>query len=230
MSDPKQKLTPRDIQAENLADWRQLQGVIRARFETGDFATGLALVNRIGEAAEEANHHPDVHLTYGEVLVTLSSHDVGGLTSRDVDLARRISEFAEEAGAAADTAGLTRLEPGLDTTNGAAHAEFYAALLGSEVTNGEPVDASGQVPTLWWQEPSDDGPELPAPDVEQRWHFDVWVPVDEGQRRVDAALAAGGTLVSDAAAPSYWVLADADGNRSCVCTVANRGWGGDPTE
>jgi len=48
------------------------------------------------------------------------------------------------------------------------------------------------------------------------------VPIDEGPKRVEAALAAGGTMVSDARAPAYWVLADADGNRSCVCTVAYR--------
>lgn len=230
MSDPKQTLTPHEVDAAGLADWRQLRGAIRARFSTGDFATGLALVDRIGQAAEEANHHPDVRLSYGEVLVDLASHDVGGITSRDIDLARRISGFAAEAGAGADPAGLTSLEIGLDTAQGGEHAAFYAALLGGKVDNGEPVDPSGQVPTLWWQEPGEDGPALPETGLDQRWHFDVWVPVDEGERRVRAAVDAGGRLVSDAAAPSYWVLEDRDGNRSCVCTVANRGWGGEAQE
>ena len=84
------------------------------------------------------------------------------------------------------------------------------------------VDPSGQVPGLWFQQPHEEGPKLPDSDLEQRWHFDVWVPIDEGERRVRAALEAGGTLVSDAAAPSYWVLEDADGNRHCVCTRAGR--------
>lgn len=223
MSDPKQKLTEQQVRDAGLDDWRQVLGTIRARFRTGDFATGLALVDRIGAAAEEANHHPDVTLTYPEVRVTLSSHDVGGITSRDVDLARTISSYAAEAGAEADVSGITQLELGLDTAAGEQLAPFYAALLGSQVTNGEPVDASGQVPTVWFQEPSDDGPALPGTDVQQRWHFDVWVPHDEAERRVRAALDAGGTLVSDAAAPSYWVLEDADGNRSCVCSNNGRG-------
>lgn len=227
MSDPKQKLTLPDIEAAGLADWRRVMSTIRARFRTGDFATGLALVQRIGEAAEEANHHPDVRLSYPEVMVDLASHDVGGITSRDIELARRISELAAEAGATAETAGLTQLDLGLDTASGERLAPFYAALLGSEVTDGEPVDSSGQVPTVWWQEPAHEpdteGGELPAQDHEQRWHFDVWVPADEGERRVQAAVDAGGTLVSDAAAPAYWVLEDADGNRSCVCTMASRG-------
>lgn len=224
MTDPKQKLTHREVLEAELADWRQVLGRIRARFRTGDFATGLELVNRIGAAAEAANHHPDVTLTYPEVLVTLSSHDVGGITSRDVDLARQISRHAAELGAIADVSGITQLEIGLDTDSGARHADFYAALLGGQVKDGEPTDPSGQVPLIWWQEPEPEGAEfsLPEQDFEQRWHFDVWVPIDEGPKRVEAALAAGGTLVSDERAPAYWVVADADGNRSCVCTVAYR--------
>ena len=60
-----------------------------------------------------------------------------------------------------------------------------------------------------------------------RIHFDVTVAHDEAEPRVRAALAAGGTLVSDEAAPSYWVLADAEGNEACVCTWLQRderGW------
>ena len=227
MTDPQQKLTSQQVrEADGLDDWRLLLTGIRARFRTGDFATGLALVDRIGAAAEEADHHPDISLTYPEVIVTLSSHDVGGITTRDLDLARRISGFAAEEGIVADVAGLTQLEPGLDTTAGERLSPFYAALLGGEVADhGEPVDPSGQVPGLWFQEPtepSEDDPALPAQDHEQRWHFDVWVPEDEGERRVQAAIDAGGRLVSDRFAPSYWVLEDADGNRHCVCTRAGR--------
>lgn len=222
MTDPKQKLSHHEIADAGLDDWRQVLGKLKARFRTGDFATGLGLVDRIGAAAEEANHHPDVTLTYPELLVTLRSHDVGGITSRDIDLARTISGFASEAGVESDVAGLTQLDLGLDTASGERLAPFYAALLGSEVQRGEPVDPSGQVPTVWWQEPGNDGPALPETEVQQRWHFDVWVPMDEGARRLQAVLDAGGSLVSDAAAPSYWVVADADGNRSCICTVAER--------
>lgn len=222
MADPKQTLNHREVAAAGLDDWRQVLGRLKARFRTGDFATGLVLVQRIGASAEAVDHHPDVTLTYSEVLVTLSSHDVGGITTRDTDLAREISAHAADLGVTADVAGLTQVELGLDTARGPELGPFYAALLGGEVRGGEPVDPSGQVPTVWWQEPSEDGPGLPDRDLEQRWHLDVWVPADEGPRRVEAAVAAGGTLVSDAAAPSYWVLEDAEGNRSCVCTVADR--------
>jgi 4a-hydroxytetrahydrobiopterin dehydratase len=49
------------------------------------------------------------------------------------------------------------------------------------------------------------------------------VPHDEAERRLAAVLAAGGRLVSDAEAPSYWVIEDPDGNRSCICTPLDRG-------
>ena len=226
MGDPKHTLTSDEVRDAGLDDWRQLVSGIRARFRTGDFATGLALVDRIGAAAEEAGHHPDISLTYPEVIVTLSSHDVGGITSRDIDLARTISGFAADAGAEADTSGLTQVEPGLDTADGSRLAPFYAALIGGELEDGEPVDPSGQVATMWFQEPprsaDETGPELPEQQPEQRWHLDVWVPHDEGERRLQAVLDAGGRLVSDAAAPSYWVIEDADGNRSCICTRAGR--------
>ena len=98
MADPKKTLTPTEIADAALADWQQDGETLTARFATGDFATGLALVNRIGVSAEAANHHPDLTLTYPEVGVTLTSHDVGGITSRDVELARVIDEHADTLG------------------------------------------------------------------------------------------------------------------------------------
>lgn len=222
MSDPKQKLTAAQVREAGLDDWRHLLTGIRARFRTGDFASGLALVDRIGAAAEEVQHHPDISLTYSEVIVTLASHDVGGITSRDVDLARTISAFAAEAEATADVRGLTQLEPGLDTSAPEHLGAFYAALLGGVVSDGEPADPSGQVPGVWFQKGERGESDLPPQDHEQRWHFDVWVPHDEGERRLQAVLDAGGTLVSDAQAPSFWVVADVDGNRSCICTRLER--------
>lgn len=224
MTEPREKLSATQVRDAGLADWRQILGRIKARFRTGDFRTGLALVDKIGATAEAADHHPDIHLSYSDVVVTLASHDVRGITSRDLDLARQISSHAAELGIDADASGLTQLELGLDTALGSQLAPFYAALLGGKVEDGEPVDPSGQVPTVWWQAPDGDDQKwaLLAQPFEQRWHFDVWVGYDEGERRLQAVLDAGGRLVSDRAAPAYWVVEDADGNRSCICTPAGR--------
>lgn len=105
--DPKQTLSPEEFGEAGLPDWRMVSDVLHARFETGSFSKGLDLVNRIGAAAEERNHHPDIVLTYPCVDVRLSSHDVGGVTSRDIDLAGVISGLAADVGAtpAPDQAG-----------------------------------------------------------------------------------------------------------------------------
>jgi 4a-hydroxytetrahydrobiopterin dehydratase len=69
-----------------------------AHFRTGSFAVGIALVDAIGRLADAANHHPDVDLRHEGVTVRLSTHDFGGLSERDVALARRISAAAIAAG------------------------------------------------------------------------------------------------------------------------------------
>ncbi len=56
-----------------------------------------------------------------------------------------------------------------------------------------------------------------------RFHIDVDVPHDQAAARIEAAIAAGGRLVTDEFAPAWWVLADADGNEACVCTWQGRG-------
>ena len=84
--------------AEGVEDWRAEGGTVHARFATGSFAAGIALVNRIGILADAANHHPDVDLRYPTVDVRLTTHDAGGLTQKDVDLAREISSAAKELG------------------------------------------------------------------------------------------------------------------------------------
>jgi 4a-hydroxytetrahydrobiopterin dehydratase len=220
MTDPKQVLTYAEVESAGLDDWRWLLGGLHARFVTGDFATGLTLADRIGAAAEEANHHPDLDLRYPFLAVKLVSHDAGGVTERDVRMARRISELAAELGVAADPGAIRVLELGLDTVDHAKVAPFWRAVLGyaDSPVHGdlEVVDGDGRLTTLWFQktEPHD----VPK----QRFHLDVHVPPEQAQERIDAALAAGGTLVTDESAPTFWVLADPDGNKACVCTSEGR--------
>lgn len=87
-----------------LTDWQVTPDGIHTRYLSGDFATGLELVNRIGAAAEEANHHPDLTLTYPQVDVHLFSHDVEAVTDRDLGMARTISDLAAELDIAAGPA------------------------------------------------------------------------------------------------------------------------------
>src|SRR5690625_5204734 len=85
-----EKLSEEQVREQGLADWQVVDHSLRTRLRTGDFATGLRLVNLIGQAAEAANHHPDLDLRYPHLDVTLTTHDVGGLSERDVQMARQI--------------------------------------------------------------------------------------------------------------------------------------------
>ena len=211
--DPKRSLTGAEVLAAGLADWRLLMRALHGRFRTGDFVTGLRLAEGIGAVAEAAGHHPDVDLRYSFVDVRLVSHDVFAVTSRDVDLARRISDVARGLGVAAEPEAVSLLDLALDTADAAAILPFWCAVLGHVPTSdGEISDPAGSMPGLWFQETEPHDP------PRQRFHLDVFVPHDQAEARVAAALAAGGTLVSTAHVPSFWVLADAQGNHACVCT------------
>jgi 4a-hydroxytetrahydrobiopterin dehydratase len=76
---------------EQVADWKMPGGrELTKTFLFPDFRAALDFVNRAGAIAEEEGHHPDLHLAWGRVDVTTSTHDAGGLTENDFILAARI--------------------------------------------------------------------------------------------------------------------------------------------
>lgn len=215
------KLTGQQIADEGLDGWAYLLGGLQTRIHTKNFATGLSVVNAIGAAAEDMSHHPDINVRYTHVDIRLTSHDEHGVTDRDVRLARSVSSIAAAAGARLDSSGVSRLELALDTPARESIVPFWAAVLATEHLSGtdfgdELCDPADGLPTVWFQESGSEEPR-------QRWHLDLWVEPAQVQPRIEAALAAGGTLVSDEEAPSFWVLADPEGNRACLCTWQDRG-------
>lgn len=212
-------LTIDDILDAGLDDWRKLAQALHARFRTGDFATGYRFLTAVTEAAEAADHHPDVTVRYSFVDLRLVSHDVSQVTRRDLDLARRISEIAREQGLDAEPDAVAEVELALDTADLAAVGPFWAALLtgsAGSLEGDDVADPGGRVPLLWFQHT--DAHDVPR----QRFHIDLWVPHDVAEERIATAVAAGGRVVDDEHAPSFVVLADAEGNRACVCTCLDR--------
>jgi 4a-hydroxytetrahydrobiopterin dehydratase len=200
------------FEAAGLSDWRLLGTALHTRFRTGNFAAGLRLVNAIGEAADAANHHPDLDLRYPHVNVKLYSHDAGGVTDRDLSLARRISEIAAEQGVAAAPSDVEVVELALDTPDHESIKPFWRAALGyvdNPQLDDELRDNGGSGPMLWFQESGSEEPR-------QRFHIDVRVPKEIAQQRVEAAVAAGGKVVDQA--PTFVVLADPEGNKVCICS------------
>jgi 4a-hydroxytetrahydrobiopterin dehydratase len=77
-----------------LDGWQLTSEGIRKRYELDSFMSVIRLVNRVAEAAEKANHHPDILINYDKVTFTLITHDAGGITQRDFSLAARIEALA----------------------------------------------------------------------------------------------------------------------------------------
>jgi 4a-hydroxytetrahydrobiopterin dehydratase len=204
-------LTGQQISDEGLTGWAYLLGGLQTRVHTETFAAGVALVAAI--AAEDPTRL-SVNLRPAHVDLRLAGPE--GVTAADVRLARAISALAAKAKAPLDPASVSRLELALDTPERGSVSPFWAAVLALPETEDEVRDPADALPTVWFQ-PS--GSEEPR----QRWHLDLWVDPAQVQPRIDAALAAGGTLVSDEEAPSFWILADPEGNKVCLCTWQSRG-------
>ncbi len=88
-------LDPKEVR-DLLEDttWRQEGDAITASFPFGDYEQAFAFATRIALYAQRADHHPDLLIKWGEVTVTWSTHDAGGVTRRDVDAALHVSSFA----------------------------------------------------------------------------------------------------------------------------------------
>lgn len=208
------EITPGDVaDLDGFDDWRVVLGAIHGRFRAPSFPAGAALIGEIADAAEAAVHHPDIELRYpGVVHVTLTTHASGGLTDADIDLARTISALAAAAGAVSEPLRSQAVEVAIDAMDADRIRPFWAAVLGYQERNGNLVDPAGSGPTFRFE------PMEASRTERQRLHIDVYVAHDTADRRVADALEAGGRLVNDEFAPSWWVLADADGNEACVCT------------
>ena len=198
--------------------WRALASGLHVTVATDDFATALALVDRIGAIAEEQQHHPDLDLRWGRVRVSTRSHDVGGISDRDVRLATAVNQVLDEMGLEPEIPRVAELEIAIDALDIPAVRPFWAAVFGYDEGHGTNlVDPESVRPLVWFQQ-------MDAPRPQRnRVHFDVWVAPEEAEPRIARVLEAGGRMVSDGEAPSFWVLADPEGNEACICTAEQRG-------
>ncbi|GAA3021425.1 VOC family protein [Kitasatospora albolonga] len=210
--------------------WRFLLGAIRTSVPVGSLAEGVAVAaGAVAACGSEADRHLRVDVRPGRVVLTLQSLDHAAVTTRDVTLAGRISAVAEESGSRTEPEvgadaprSVQLLELAIDALDIAAIRPFWKAVLGYADEQGadgprDPlVDPVGQGPAIWFQQMDQARPQR------NRIHFDVCVPHDEAPRRIAAALAAGGRLLSAARAPAFWVLADVEDNEVCVTTWQGR--------
>lgn len=193
-----------------------LDGALYATYKTKDFDSAAVLVAQVAELADAQNHHPDIRLSYGQVEFELSSHDAGGVTDRDIRLARAIQSVADTLEASPVDVLPNRYEIAIDCVDADAIRDFWRVGMGYEENQSaediELVDPRGRGPKIWFQHMD------PPRTDRNRIHLDVYVPTAAAEDRVQDIVAAGGFLLTDEFAPEWWVLADVEGNELCVCT------------
>jgi 4a-hydroxytetrahydrobiopterin dehydratase len=201
--------------------WRYILGEFRTEVLTGSLPLAADVAARAAAEAG-AQGHLRIDVRADRVIFSLQTAAVAWVTPLDVELAHRISAVAGEFRLTTQPGSVQALEIGIDAMDIAKIRPFWQAVLGYADEPGRPgppnglVDPAGQGPAIWFQQ-------MDAPRPERnRIHFDVSVPHDEAHQRIAATIAAGGTLIYDAEAPAFWVLADPEGNEACITTWQGR--------
>ncbi|WP_344863705.1 VOC family protein [Planomonospora alba] len=209
--------------------WRYVLGALQTSVPVPTLRWAVDIADRVVEAAgDDADGSLRMDARRDRLVLTLQS-SAGTVTAAEVELARRVFTAVRRLGLWPDpgvadpgTRAVQRLEIAIDALDIPRIRPFWKAVLGYADEAGasgpeDPlVDPLDQGPAIWFQQMDAARPQR------NRIHLDVSVPHDEAPHRIRAALAAGGVLVSDAHAPSFWVLADAEGNEACVTTWQGR--------
>jgi 4a-hydroxytetrahydrobiopterin dehydratase len=210
-------------ESEGVDDWRVLGDGANAYFRTGSYAAGARLVQAISELPGFEDNRPEVDLRQDGVTVRMLkiADDFAGMTRGHVDLARRISGVARKLGLSADPSKVQSLLVIPGATDRAKVMPFWRAVLGYEPRRDSPaedlVDPHGRGVPFWFEQMTE-----PRADGGGAIHIAIWVPYEQAQARIEAALAAGGRMVRDEFAPSWWTLADAAGNEADIATTRGR--------
>jgi 4a-hydroxytetrahydrobiopterin dehydratase len=217
-------ITSRDFYAaEDTGEWRILGDGATTFYRTASYAESARLVDAISRIEGLDDHPVDLDIRVDGVTARLVTYtdDYYGMTRRDIAVAQRITAAARDLGFRGDPMAVESVGP---IVVGAVDIPkvmpFWEALLGYVKRTDSPaedlVDPRGRGPGVWFEEVSEPGGGRP------RMHVAVWVPPEQAEARVQAALAAGGTMVFEEAAPAWWTLADPEGNEADVATIKGR--------
>jgi len=88
-------LSEQEIQSalSSLHGWSRKGIAIERKYEFKDFVEAMKFVNKVADVAESVGHHPDIQIVYNRVTLQLTSHDSGGVTQRDVNMAGKLNEL-----------------------------------------------------------------------------------------------------------------------------------------
>lgn len=208
---------------EQLSDWTVVDGRLEISVRAKDFVQAIEFVNRFTNLAEAQNHHPDFDIRYNTIRMRVVSHDVGGLTDRDIQFATAVNVLIEKMGLKRQPEKITRSHVVLASANVEAIKPFWQAIFDFKAAQDDEflIDRSDVLPPIRFRHiahaPVSEGQEN-ATAAPGNVHFEVFVPSSIAKNRLQAALEAGGKLLSDANATDQWELADQDGNRVLLRT------------
>ncbi|WP_100446800.1 VOC family protein [Glycomyces xiaoerkulensis] len=211
------------LEADGLQDWRLVGEGACAHYRTGSLAAGIRFAEAVARLDGADRHPPAIDLRADGATVRLVTitEDHYGPGETDLALAEAISAVARDQGLEAEPEGIQTIQVSIDALDRAEVMPFWRAVLGYEPRADSPdedlIDPRGRGAFFWFQQMDRPRPQR------NRIHVDVWVPHDRAEARIEAALAAGGRMLSREFAPSWWVLADPEGNEACVCTALGRG-------
>jgi 4a-hydroxytetrahydrobiopterin dehydratase len=201
------------LHAEGVDDWVVLHGGPTAAFETGSLAAAAELAAAITRHVAGLEGTPAaLTITSGRVTVRLN-REVWGTERRHIELARAVSAVARAHGAPADRAAVQEVQVAISAKPDSIDLPFWRAVLGyAPMHEDNAIDPLAHGSNVWMQE-------LPAEKaLRHAMHIDVSMAREEAERRLQAALEAGGRIVDDTDAPEGWVLSDRAGNKVCIAT------------
>jgi 4a-hydroxytetrahydrobiopterin dehydratase len=208
--------------------WRLILGVAVTHVRVPSLtAAADAASIAVAAVGAEGNGHLTAELHADRVVLRLHTATIGSVSELDLGLARTVTEalaarsLRTEPG---DEAAVPQaIEIAIDALDIPLVRPFWQAVTGyvdepgpPELPDGALLDPLRRGPAIWFQQMDEPRPQR------NRIHLDVDVAPELAQSRIDAALAAGGTMRNDGAAPAFWVLADPEGNEACICTWQGR--------
>jgi 4a-hydroxytetrahydrobiopterin dehydratase len=208
-------------ESEGLEDWRNLSDGASAMFKTDSFAVAAAFVAAISTLPLAEIHPPAIDIRPQGVTIHLLTvtDDYDGMTARDVELARAVSQVAHQHGLTSDPTAVQSVLVIPGAPPGTEVAPFWRAVFGYDRRPGSAeddlVDPSRRGLGVWVEpmhQARSDGGAI---------HVAIWVAHEVAQARVEAALEAGGRLVRDRG-PAWWTLADPAGNEADIATTMGR--------
>ncbi len=193
------------LTADGVQDWVVVHGGPTAVFRTGSLAAAGELVAAIGSLPGLAGTRVALTATDSQVTVRLT-RELWFIEAHHIDLARTISALAEQHGATADRSLVQEVQVAVAAQPDSLDLGFWRAVLGyAPLAEDNGLDPLAHGSTFWMQELD------PAKPLRHAMHIDVSVAREQVQSRLDAALAAGGTIVHQTR--NYWTLSDKAGNK-----------------